>query len=115
MPAQRVEFRLQDHRPGDAVQGQIAGDPGAGIAGFFYLRRNEMRLREFLDVEKRRIENFALPVVVAEVERGDRDDDVEFRAGPVVRIELEFAMAARKGADRAGKTGMADQERDARM
>jgi hypothetical protein len=109
-----VELHVQGDRLRHAMQAELAGDLGLVAAlCVFHFRGNEMRFREFLRVEERAVEDLALPLLVAELQRGDRDAHVDARRAPVGRIEVEHAADLGEGADRRGEAGVADLEGDA--
>jgi hypothetical protein len=80
--------------PGDAVDGQVAGDGIVGAAFRVNIGRFEGDGRVFLSVEELSALDVAIALGVACVQRGDGDRSLNFRMGVVGFVELERAGKA---------------------
>lgn len=90
---------------------------GASVVAFdaAEMIHHQAGLRVTLHVQKARCQKRRGPTGVAHVQPIHRHLDIEARALPVVRIELEFAGAARYGADDVREAGAGDVEFHAGM
>src|SRR5690606_17902378 len=102
----------QRQRPGDPAQAQLAVDDETVRPQRLDPLGDEAGLRPASGVEQAAGQGGAVPVLVAQVQALQRHPHVQAGAAPVLRIELEGALAAGHRAQGLGEAGVGHGEHD---